>query len=275
MSTLRRDVQSFISTRKSERDSLVGQADTQQRLSGLRTPSVSPPAKPPLPPSNLDQVFSSLTLKSTPVSPVPPPPPPSVSWTSPASWTAAQRAAYSGHPNVLPLSQSYASGSPPTAQSPPFIPPPPPPSQLAHVPPSTRPLYAPSPPVQSSYGVGAPQPQRDQYASLASLASPTHFPLAPTTQRQALASYPLSGQQQSQAYQSLSSPAHTVYTYATTPSLSARQGSTPSALPPPPPPISYSQPPPPQSYGVGVRSPFGVSPPPAQQQPHGYGQYGR
>jgi hypothetical protein len=281
MSTLRRDAQEFISTRKSERDSLVAQAETQRRLSGLGTLHASPPAKPPPPPSSLDQVFSSLTLKSTPVSPGPPPPPPPASWASPASWTppaswtAAQKAAYSGQPNLHPpLTQPYSSPSAPTSQSPPFIPPPPPPSQLPHVPPPTRAPYPPTPPVQSPYGVGPSQPARDPYAGLASLGSTAHFLPPPTPQRQA--SYPVAGQQQSQTYQSLSSPGHTVYTYTTTPSLPVRQGSTGSALPPPPPPVSYSQPPPPQSYGVGVRPPYGVSPPPAQQQPYGgYSQYGR
>lgn len=264
LSTLRRDVKDFISSRKSERDSIIAQAETQQRLSGVGTQYGSPPAKPPLPPSSLDQVFSSLTLKSTPVSPGPPPPL--------APWTPAQKAAYTGRLNLSSMAPPYSSPSPPTSQSPPFIPPPPTPNQLAHVPPSTRPPYPPSPPVQSPYGIAPPQPQRDPYAGLASLASATHFPLPPS-QRQA--SYPLASQQQSQTYQSLSPPAHAVYTYSATPPLPTRQGSTASVLPPPPPPVSYSHPAPPQNYSV-VRPPYGVPPPPSQQQPYGgFGQYGR
>ena len=275
LTTLRRDVQGFISSRKTERDSLAGQAETQLRLSGVGTTFASPPAKPPPPPSSLDQVFSSLTLKSTPVSPGPPPPPlPASAIPASAAWTPVQRAVYTGQPNFLPpsLTQPYSSPPPPASQSPPFVPPPPPPSQSAHVQPSTRSPFPPTPPVQSPFGVAPPQPQRDPYAGLASLASSNHFPMPPTAPRQA--SYPLPGQQQGQAYQTLSSPAHTVYTYSGTPP--SRQGSTGSVLPPPPPPVSYSQLPPPQTYSVGMRPPYGVSPPPTQQQPYGgYGQYGR
>ncbi|KAH9993302.1 BRO1-like domain-containing protein [Russula compacta] len=252
------ELSGLLSTLRRDRDSIVAQAETQQRLSGVGTQYGSPPAKPPLPPSSLDQ--------NTSVSPGPPPPP--------APWTPAQKAAYTGRLGLSPpLARPYSSPSPPTSQSPPFIPPPPIPNQLPHVPPSTRPPYPPSPPVQSVYGVASSQPQRDPYAGLASLASATHFPLPPS-QRQA--SYPLSGQQQSQTYQSLSPPAHAVYTYSATPPLPTRQGSTGSVLPPPPPPVSYSHLGPPQSYSVGVRPPYGVPPPPSQQQPYGgFGQYGR
>ncbi|KAH9996261.1 BRO1-like domain-containing protein [Russula vinacea] len=271
LSTHRCDVKDFISTRKSERDSLVAQAETQQRLGGLgATPYVSPPPKPPLAPPSLDQVFSSLNLKNTSVSPVPPPPP--------APWTDKQRAAYAGHPGYpQTVTRSYPSPSPPSSQSPPFIPPPPVAGQLPHGQPPTRSPYPPTPPVQSIYGVTPSQPQRDPYAALASLPGVSSFPLPPI-QRQA--SYPLAGQQQSQSYSSLSSPGHPMFTYSATSALPTRQGSTGPALPPPPPPISYSQPPPPQGYGVGVRPSFGagVPPPPSQQQqPYGGygGQYGR
>ncbi|KAH9968158.1 BRO1-like domain-containing protein [Russula dissimulans] len=262
---LRRDVKDFISSRKSERDSLVAQLETQQRLSGPGTSYASPPPKPPLGPSSLDQVLSSLSLKSTLAPPAPPPPP--------APWTPTQKAAYMGLPNYTsPPPRSYPSPTPPTSQSPPFIPPPPGPSQLPNVPQPTRTPYSPPPPVQSPYGVVPPQPQRDPYAGLASLAGAAHFPMPPP-QRQP--SYLIAGQQQGQTYQSLPPPARTVYTYSATPPLPgpARQDSAGSILPPPPPPVSYSQPPPPQSYGV--RS-YGVPPPPSQQQPYGgYGQYGR
>ena len=268
LSSLRRDVKDFISSRKSERDSLVAQAETQQRLTGgLGTSYVSPPAKPPLTPSSLDQVFSSMNLKSTLVPPGPPPP---------ASWSSAQKAAYTGNPSYPPtMTRPYPSPSPPTSQSPPFIPPPPIASQVPHGTPARAP-YPPTPPVQSTYGVTPSQPQRDPYAGLASIASASSFPMPPA-QRQA--SYPLAGQQQGQMYSSLSSQGHPVFTYSASPPLPTRQGSTGPALPPPPPPVSYSQPPPPQGYGVGVRPTYsvGVPPPPSQQQPFGggYGQYGR
>ena len=250
----------FISSRKTERDSLVAQADTQQRLS-----YVSPPPKPPLTPSGLGQVLSSLSLKNSRASPVPPPPP--------APWTPAQKAAYTGLPSYpSPVNRSYPSPSPPTSQSPPFIPPPPVASQLPHVPP--RSPYPPTPPVPPTYGVTPSQTQRDPYAALASLPGISSFPL-PSAQRQT--SYPLPGQQQSQGYSPLSSPG--IFTYSASPNLPTRQGSAGSGLPPPPPPISYSQPPPPQGYSVNVRPTFGagVPPPPSQQQqPYGgYGQYGR
>ena len=272
LTSLRRDVKDFISSRKTERDSLVSQAETQQRLSGLGTSYVSPPAKPPLTPSSLDQVFSSMNLKSTLVSPGPPPP---------ASWSSAQKAAYTGNPSYPPtMTRPYPSPSPPTSQSPPFIPPPPVASQVPQGTPPARPPYPPTPPVQSTYGVTPSQPQRDPYAGLASLtgaslASASSFPLPPT-QRQV--SYPLAGQQQGQTYSSHSSPGHPVFTYSASPPLPTRQGSTGPALPPPPPPVSYSQPLPSQSYSVGVRPTYGVGvpPPPSQQQPFGgYGQYGR
>lgn len=269
LSSLRRDVKEFISSRKSERDSLVGQAETQQRLTGLGTSYVSPPAKPPHTPSSLDQVFSSMNLKGTMVPPGPPPP---------ASWSSAQKAAYTGNPNYPPpMTRPYPSPSPPTSQSPPFIPPPPVASQLQQGTPPARPPYPPTPPVQSTYGVTPSQPQRDPYAGLASLsgaslASASSFPLPPT-QRQG--SYPLAGQQQGQMYSSLSPPGHPVFTYSASSPLPTRQGNTGPGLPPPPPPVSYSQPPPPQGYSVGVRPTYSV-PPPSQQQPFGgYGQYGR
>jgi hypothetical protein len=230
---------------------------------------VSPPAKPPHTPSSLDQVFSSMNLKGTMVPPGPPPP---------ASWSSAQKAAYTGNPSYPPpMTRPYPSPSPPTSQSPPFIPPPPVASQLQQGTPPARPPYPPSPPVQSTYGVTPSQPQRDPYAGLASLsgaslASASSFPLPPT-QRQG--SYPLAGQQQGQMYSSLSPPGHPVFTYSASSPLPTRQGNTGPGLPPPPPPVSYSQPPPPQGYSVGVRPTYSI-PPPSQQQPFGgYGQYGR
>jgi len=266
---LRRDAKDFVSSRKSERDSLVAQLETQQRLSAPGTSYASPPPKPPPAPSSLNQVLSSLSLKSIPGPTAPPAPTP-----PPAPWTSAQKAAYTGHPSYPPPPpQSYPPPSPPTSQGSPFIPPPPGSSQLSNVPSSTRPPYPP-PPVQSPYGVAPLQPQRDPYAGLASLAGAAHYPMPPP-QRQA--SYLIAGQQQGQAYQSLPPPARTMYTYSATPPLPGpvRQDSAGPVLPPPPPPVSYSQPPPPQSYNVGVRS-YGVPPPPGQQQPYGgYGQYGR
>lgn len=270
LSPLRRDVKDFISSRKSERDSLVAQTETQRRLGA---PYVPPPAKPPLTPSSLDQVFSSMNLKSTSLVPGPPPPP--------ASWSPAQKAAYTGNPSYPPtITRPYPSPSPPTLQSPPFIPPPPVASQVPQGAPPARPPFPPTPPAQSTYGATPSQHQRDPYAGLGSLsgtslASASSFPL-PLTQRQA--SYPLAGQQQGQMYSSLSSPGHPVFTYSASSPLPTRQGSTGPALPPPPPPVSYSQPPPPQGYSVGVRPTYGVGvpPPPSQQQPFGgYGQYGR
>lgn len=211
-----------------------------------------------------------MNLKSTPASPGPLVPPP------PASWSAAQKAAYTGNPSYPPtMTRPYPSPSPPTSQSPPFIPPPPVARQVPQGTPPAHSLYHPPPPVQPNYAVTPSPPQRDPYAGLASLTSASSFPLPPT-QRQA--PYPLANQQQGQTYSSLSSSGHPVFTYSASPPLPTRQGTTGPALPPPPPPISYSQTPPPQSYSVGVRPTYGVGvpPPPSQQQPFGgYGQYGR
>jgi hypothetical protein len=262
-STLRRSVKDYVSSRKSERDSLVAQAETQQRLSGLGTHLVSSPPKPPPPPpppSSLSQTLSSMSLQSRQApSNLPPPPGP---------WTPAQRTAFSGYPNYSPpTTQSYPSPSPSASHTSPFIPPPP--VQSPHAQASPRTSYSLVPPVQTPYGAAPVPPQRDPYADLGSLNGSGHFPSPPPPQGQS--SYPLVGQPQSQTYLSHPPPAHAVYTYSTVP---ARQGSTGTALPPPPPPVSYSQPPP-QNYNVSTRPHFG-SPPSSQQQSYGgYGQYGR
>ncbi|KAH8997954.1 BRO1-domain-containing protein [Lactarius akahatsu] len=269
-STLHRSVKDYVTSRKSERDSLVAQADTQQRLSGLGTHLVSSPPKPPPPPpppaSSLSQALSSMSLQSRQTSSNPPPPP--------GPWPPTQRAAFSSYPNYSPpTTQPYPSPSP-ASHSSPFIPPPP--VQSPHAQASTRPSYSLTPPVQTPYGAAPVPPQRDPYADLGSLSGSGHFP-PPPPQRQS--SYPLVGQPQSQIYQSHPPPAHAahaVYPYSTAPPPPARQGSTGTGLPPPPPPVSYSQPPPPQSYNVSARPHYGSPPPSGQQQPYGgYGQYGR
>jgi hypothetical protein len=263
-STLRRSGKDHVSLRKTERDSLVAQAETQQRLA---TQIVSSPPKPPPPPppsSSLSQALSSLSLQNrqAPSNPLPPP----------GSWTPAQRAAFSGYPNYSPpTTQSYPSPPPSASHASPFIPPPP--VQSPHAQASSRPSYSLAPPVQTPFGATPVPPQRDPYADLGSLGGSGHFP-PPPSQRQP--SYPLVVQPQSQTYHSHPPPVHAVYSYsAGAPSPPARQGSAGTALPPPPPPVSYSQPPPPQSYGVNTRPHYG-SPPSGQQQPYGgYGQYGR
>ncbi|KAI0267491.1 BRO1-like domain-containing protein [Gloeopeniophorella convolvens] len=264
-SALRRNVKDFLSSRASERDSLVGQAETQRRLSGPAPQhATSPPPKPPPPPpppSGLSQAFASMNLQGGPKSPPLPPPT--------ASWPPAQQPAYSNHPSYPPPStQSYPHPPASAPQRASYVPSPPVPSQSPHAPPSARSPYPP-PPGQSPYGLAPPPPQRDPYASLGSLAG--HFP-PPPPQRQP--SYPPPNQPQNPVYQA---PAHPAYGYGATPPPPARQGSIGSALPPPPPPVSYSQPPPPQGYGASnAYSSYPTPPPPGQQQPYGgYGQYGR
>lgn len=265
-STLRRNVKDYVSSRKSERDSLVAQAETQQRLVGLGTHVVSPPPKPPPPPPppGLSQALSSMSLQSRQASSNPPPPP--------GPWPPAQRTAFSGYPNYSPATnQSYQSPSPSASHTSPFIPPPP--VQSPHGQASPRPSYSLAPPVQTPYGAAPVPSQRDPYADSNLLSGSGHFPPPPPPQRQS--SYSLMGQPQSQTYQSHPPPAHAAYPYSVAPPPPARQGSTGTALPPPPPPVSYSQPPPPQTYNVSTRPHYGP-PPSNQQQPYGgYGQYGR
>jgi hypothetical protein len=263
-STLRRNVKDYFSSRKTERDSLVAQAETQQRLAAQIVSSPPKPPPPPPPSSSLSQALSSLSLQNRqpPSNPLPPP----------GSWTPAQRSAFSGYPNYSPpATQSYPSPPPSVSHASPFIPPPP--VQSPHAQASSRPSYSLAPPVQTPFGATPVPPQRDPYADLGSIGGSGHFP-PPPPQRQS--SYPLAVQPQSQTYHSHPPPVHAVYSYsAGAPHPPARQGSTGTALPPPPPPVSYSQPPPPQSYGVSARPHYGSSPS-GQQQPYGgYGQYGR
>ncbi|KAI0290743.1 BRO1-domain-containing protein [Multifurca ochricompacta] len=265
-STLRRNVKDFVSSRKSERDTLVAQAETQQRLSRPGTHQVSSPPKPPPPPpppSNLNQAFSSMRLQSVSASQNPPPPP--------ASWTPAWQDAHSGLPPPPP--QSYPSPSLPASQTVPYTLPPPASGQSPDNQLYTRPSYPPPVSGHSPDGLAPTLTQRDPYANLGSLAGTSRFP-PPPPQRQV--SYSPSGQAQNQTYQSHPPPSHSVYPYSATPPPPTRQGSSP-ALPPPPPPVSYAQPPPPQGYSVGARPPYvAPPPPPGQQQTYsGYGQYGR
>ncbi|KAN0094608.1 BRO1-like domain containing protein [Tylopilus felleus] len=170
---LSRNVKSFVSERRSERDKLAGQAEVQQRLSAKPPP---PPVdtKPPVPPPprsppSIESSFASMNLQSGTSRPSPPVKPPQpTSYMSPVSATQPQRpTSYmpAPRPPLLPRSE-YAAPNPPldpyaslgllgsSRYAPPSAPPPPPsvpPRQSSFPPP-------PLPPSQS-------QPSR-QYGSL-------------------------------------------------------------------------------------------------------------
>ncbi|KZS88031.1 BRO1-domain-containing protein [Sistotremastrum niveocremeum HHB9708] len=134
--SLRRSITSFITGRKVERDGLIANADTQQRLAAIspsRSPNLSSRGQ------DLDGVMSKLSLgTSTPTGsrwsdpsrpPLPPPPPPQLSYSNPLPPSSQNSSPYPPPPPP-PRQSSYSSPVQPTSTgySSPSLPPPPPPA---------------------------------------------------------------------------------------------------------------------------------------------------
>ncbi|KAI6165306.1 BRO1-like domain-containing protein [Pisolithus thermaeus] len=136
--SLARNVKSFTSERRAERERLIGHAEVQQRLSVPKQPPPPLDNKPPLPPQphsrpSLEASFASMNLQTGRHATPPPPKPPQV----------PQPSSYAVSPPPAPQPQRLSTHG--------F---PPPPPQL------TRSTYVPPPPAQ------------DPYASLGLFASP-------------------------------------------------------------------------------------------------------
>ncbi|KAI9567770.1 BRO1-like domain-containing protein [Boletus coccyginus] len=88
--TLSRNVRSFVSERRLEREKLAGQAEVQQRLTAAKPPpplDTKPPVpRPPRSPPSMEASFASMNLQSGTSRPSPPTKPPQrISYTSPVS----------------------------------------------------------------------------------------------------------------------------------------------------------------------------------------------
>ncbi|KAG6337019.1 hypothetical protein ID866_2079 [Astraeus odoratus] len=219
-SSLARNVKSFVSERRSEREKLVGQAEVQKRLSAPKPPVPPLDSKPPLPPAprsppSLEASFASMNLQGGRHGT----PPPSKS---------SQALAYANLP-----------APPPQPQRPSTYTLPPPPRQ----------------PQRSSYA--PPQPPQDPYANLGLFGS-SHFASPPRTlpsappapppppQRQSTFAPPPPPSQQphqsyaSQGYSSTSPfarspPAMQIASPPPPPSIPSRPSSQYQSIPPPPP----------------------------------------
>ncbi|KAF9267246.1 BRO1-domain-containing protein [Marasmius fiardii PR-910] len=255
-SELRKNVKSFVSSRASERDKLVGQLEVEKRLSVSSAP---PPlaAKPPVPPPpsssgrDLNSSLASLNLRDGPLPSQTSqqwpsvPSPPTHSYPKPA-----QQQSYSTSPPPQPHIQhaSYSSSPPPGPQQSfsshqPFPPPsnqygsaqysntaPPPPQRQ-----QTGSSFLPPPPPPQSYNQTSfsPPPQNDPYASLGLFNPVSSFSTPPPSS-------------QSNAYNFSPPPSQQNY------------------QPHQPPPPSQSQQPQQQHH-------YGMPPPPPPQQHGGYG----
>ncbi|WWD19275.1 hypothetical protein CI109_103733 [Kwoniella shandongensis] len=302
---LRREVKGFVSHRESERNRLVGEIETRQRLGGS-------PA-PPLPPSStasrgLEERLAALSVGNSPLVPQPPrsiststpgfpPPPPQVSTpnypppppqqkpSNPYDFSnlSSVPSAYSTSSPVSSQpppqrqgsygSPSYSSYAPPPQQqqqnqqaSNPYPPPPPAPAARSQ-PPQTYGSYAPS--TSNGYGSQSPSYPAPPSQGYASPPPQPTYPSQPPPQN-----YP--SQPPPQQY-----PQQPQQSYQPPPAQS--QG---SYYPAPPSRPNYTSPPPPppqqqQQYPAYAPPPSGYQSPPPQQQPqqqqqpgYGYSGYG-
>ncbi|CAL1710206.1 unnamed protein product [Somion occarium] len=279
-SSLKRNAKSFISSRTVERDTLVGQAETQKRLSSTTSSPPPPLAEKPRPPppsrTSLDGAFASMNIRGHA------PTPPQQQLPSQTSWSTTHR--YSSPP---PPPRPSQPPSAPTRAS--MLPPPPPAPYQPSAPPSdpyaSLGIFGSSATSSSSTTYSTPPPST-------SSALPPPRPPPPPQQQQQPYVYtqnqpPYAQHQGQQSYP----PPQSQPAYGGYPSYQTPPPSSNGSLPPPPPPISYQsqygslpQPPPqgqqPQQQQQGQYQYQGFPPPSApQQQPyggHGYPQgYGR
>ncbi|KAK7460949.1 bck1-like resistance to osmotic shock [Stygiomarasmius scandens] len=256
-STLRKNVKSFVTSRATERESLISKLEVEKRLSAASSP---PPlaAKPPVPPppsgaSDLASSFGSMNIRNTPPIPTASPPVPP----GPQSYHSRQGSLYSqpqppspagsAPPPPSQYNLSPAPQAPNTYSPSPSLPPPPPQHQ-----PSSYMPPPPKPQSYQSYSSPPPPPQSDPYASLGMFNPASGSSLSTTS--------PPPQQQQH---------------YSHMPPVP----SAPPSAPPPPPQHQYNynqyqyQPQPQQQQ---QQQQYGFPPPPApSQQQGGYGGYGQ
>ncbi|KAF8558686.1 BRO1-domain-containing protein [Imleria badia] len=182
--TLSRNVKSFVSERRSQREKLAGQAEVQQRLSTAKPPPPPVDTKPPVPPPprsppSIEASFASMNLQTGTSRPSPPAKP--LQHNSYTSLPQPQRpTAYMPPPPPQSSRTSYAAPNPPpdpyaalglfgssqyAASSQPSAPPPPP-----SVPPRQSSFPPPPPP---------PQPQAARQYGSPGYATSTAFPAPP------------------------------------------------------------------------------------------------
>lgn len=177
LDSLRRDVRAFVSSRTQERNRLVAEAETRDRLAGAASP---PAVRSPPPPQNLEDQLAGLRMGSvspystyptqaqSPPPPSPyaasaqshlPPPPPSRPMAPPqvnpydfSSFGSAGVPCRTYAQPPQPSSNGY-----PASQYPGMMPPQPPPHTSAYPPPPpARPSAYPPPPPQSTQGYYPP-----------------------------------------------------------------------------------------------------------------------
>lgn len=129
--SLARNVKSFTSERRVEREKLIGQAEVQQRLSVPKQPLPAVDNKPPLPPQppsrpSLEASFASMNLQTGRHATPPPPKPPQV--LQPSSYTVS-----SPPPQPQRLSAHGFPPPPPQLSRGTYVPPPPPQDPYANL----------------------------------------------------------------------------------------------------------------------------------------------
>ncbi|WVF67616.1 hypothetical protein IAT40_002374 [Kwoniella sp. CBS 6097] len=209
LDVLKREVKGFVNGRESERNRMVGEIETRQRIGGSPPPpssaasgtrsledrlaalSVGPSSSPsysPMPPQPPKQQFTSPPPAGYPPPPAQvstpsfPPPPPPAKATNPYDFGSLSNlpSAFSSNPSAPPTAQShsqsnygsssYSYPSPPSQQSAsPY--PPPPPSQPPRPAQQSYGSYG-SPSQPSSYGGSYPAPPAPQQQQQPSYSSP-------------------------------------------------------------------------------------------------------
>jgi hypothetical protein len=256
---LKREVKAFVGSRESERNRMVSEIETRQRLAGSPPP---PPSAPGAGARGLDAQLAGLSLGgSSPYTTSPPPKPTS---------------AYSPAPSLPP---------PPQQTSTPSFPPPPPAQPKSSNPydfgslSSLPSAFSTSSPIQSSpYSSAPPRPEpptqhrQGSYGSAYPSQPNPYPPPPPQASRPAQPSYPYSGSQASYPAPP-TQPTQLTQPYSIPPSSSypapppPRSGSS-SYYPAPPSQPTYSSPPPPPSQAPQHGYP--AYPPPQGQQQQQY-----
>ncbi|ORX38284.1 BRO1-like domain-domain-containing protein [Kockovaella imperatae] len=241
---LSREVREYIRSRDSERNKMVAEIETRQRISGGSTGSDS---------RGLDSSMAGLSISRSPYA-SPPPPPPS--------------AGSSGYPSLTPTSLP----TPPGHSSTPHFPPPPPPPAPAKSPSNPYDFSSlgnlPSAFSTSSHQPSQPPPLHSSYSSSSSSSNPYPTPSAPHsgyTSPPPHSSYPPPPPARN--------PSANYYPPPSSTPQRQTSGSYPSYQPPPQ--QSHYQPPPQTSYQPPHQPQSQYAPPPPQTtyQPPSQPQY--
>ncbi|WVW85372.1 hypothetical protein I302_107410 [Kwoniella bestiolae CBS 10118] len=241
---LKREINGFVKSRENERNRMVGEIETRQRIGGSPPPPTSSSGA-----RSLEERLAALSVdrSSSGYSPQPPkpvtspsfpPPPPQVSTPSfPPPPPPAKPTNPYDFSSLSNVPSAFSTSSPNTARSPP---------------PSTSnqgPAYG-----SSSYGYNAPQ--QPQQSGVYSHSPPAQSPYPPPPSQ--------STRPAPQSYGSYSSPSQAQPTYGGNQTYPAPPTQSQYAPPPPPPQQTYPSHPPPQAQSSYSAYPS-VQPPQSQQ----------